>query len=255
MSRVGFRWLNLAVVVLLLLPAVAAAEPVGPVVEEVSSGGEKLGDGQVSIAQSTGMARFVRLNREQAGQIARLPEAQGSLEAQALSFFEAYGTMFGVQDARTELAPPRVKTDQLGMTHLSYDQVFQGIPVFAGVLRVHFSSDGLITAVNGTFVPDISLNSTPSLGAGDAAQIAVAEILTRQPVSARSTKLYVFRENLARGIPGANHLVWEVEVGNGQDVREFVYIDAHSGKVVDQITGIYDALDRTVYNRQYRSNP
>ena len=33
------------------------------------------------------------------------------------------------------------------------------------------------------------------------------------------------------GIPGANHLVWEVEVGNGRDVREFVYVDAHSGKV------------------------
>ena len=35
-------------------------------------------------------------------------------------------------------------------------------------------------------------------------------------------------------MPGANHLAWEVEVGNGADVREFVYVDAHTGKVVDQ---------------------
>ena len=29
---------------------------------------------------------------------------------------------------------------------------------------------------------------------------------------------------------------------------EFVYIDAHSGKFVDGITGIYDALNRRVYD-------
>ena len=35
--------------------------------------------------------------------------------------------------------------------------------------------------------------------------------------------LYIYRTNLARGIPGSNHLVWEVAVGNGNDIREFVY--------------------------------
>ncbi len=36
--------------------------------------------------------------------------------------------------------------------------------------------------------------------------------------------------------------MWEVEAVNaGRTVREFVYVDAHSGKVVDQITGIHEA--------------
>jgi hypothetical protein len=64
----------------------------------------------------------------------------------------------------------------------------------------------------------------------------------------RATKLYVYREGLAKGVPGSNHLAWEVEVGNGRNVRELVYVDAHTGKVVDQITGIYDALSRRAYD-------
>jgi hypothetical protein len=48
-------------------------------------------------------------------------------------------------------------------------------------------------------------------------------------------------------VPGPDHLVFEVEVGNGRDVRELVYVDAHDGKVVDRIGGIDEALSRRVY--------
>ena len=41
--------------------------------------------------------------------------------------------------------------------------------------------------------------------------------------------------------------MWAVEVVNkARTVREFVYVDAHFGKVVDQITGIHEALNRDV---------
>ena len=56
-----------------------------------------------------------------------------------------------------------------------------------------------------------------------------------------------------KGVPGPNRLVFEVEVGNGGDVREFVYVDARNGKWVDQYTGIHDALSRRVYDGQ--NNP
>ena len=47
---------------------------------------------------------------------------------------------------------------------------------------------------------------------------------------------------------GPNHLAWHVEVGNGTDVREFVFVDATTGKVIDQFTGTPDALNRRAYN-------
>jgi hypothetical protein len=43
-----------------------------------------------------------------------------------------------------------------------------------------------------------------------------------------------------------------VEVGNKKDVREFVYVDAHSRrKVIDQVSGINEALARRVYDGGY----
>jgi hypothetical protein len=67
-------------------------------------------------------------------------------------------------------------------------------------------------------------------------------------VAARGSRLVVFREGLAKGVPGDNHLAWETEVGNGADVREFVYTDAHTGKLVDRIKGVHEALNRRAYN-------
>ena len=196
----------------------------------------------VSIAPQTGMARFVRLTAGQAERLARQAGGRGATERHAAVFFSEHGALFGVQNAGAELALAKTQTDYLGMTHMSYNQVYQGVPVFAGVLRLHFDAQGLITAANGIFIPGIALNSTPSLSAAEADGIAVAKV-NSPSAAAVNTTLYVYRENLARGIPGANHLAYEVEVSNGRDVREFVYVDAHDGQVIDQITGIYD-IDR-----------
>jgi Zn-dependent metalloprotease len=253
-------------VVMLLLPAVAGAQvqanqtiAIDSAAEEVSALQSTLGDLDVSLAPQTGKARFLRLTPGQSEAVARQLGAQGSAEEQALVFMEAYGALFGVRDAGAELRLAQVQIDQAGNTHVSYDQVYQGVPVFAGVLRVHMDAAGKITAVNGLFIPELAVNTTPHLSAEQAALTAQAvvngDVIDADRADAVGTTLLVFRENLARGLPGANHLAYEVEVNNRRDVREFVYVDAHSGKVIDQITGIFDALYRNVYNKDYSGNP
>ena len=238
----SLKLLVLLLVALMVLPAFAVAE-------SKSSPGGPDDSMVVSIAPQTGMARFVRLTSEQAESLARQAGGRGATERHAAVFFGEHGALFGVQNAAVELALAKTQTDYLGTTYMSYNQVYQGVPVFAGVLRLHFDAQGLITVANGMFIPDIALNSTPTLSAAEANGIAEAEV-DGLGAAAVNTTLYVYRENLARGIPGANHLAYEVEVSNGQDVREFVYVDAHDGQVIDQVTGIYD-IDRTVYYMVY----
>jgi Zn-dependent metalloprotease len=230
----SFRLLVVLVVISMLLPAVAGAQ-----VQATASGrpGGPAEGVRVSIAPQTGKARFAWLTAEQAARIAQQAGGRGGAERQAAVFFELYGSLFGVRDAEAELVPGRVQTDYLGTTHLSYDQVYQGVPVFAGVLRIHLDAEGLITAANGTFIPDIALDSTPTLGVAQAAGIAEADVGSPGAVAVNST-LMIYRENLARGVPGANHLAYEVEVTDNRNVREFVYVDAHTGAVVDRLTGI-----------------
>ena len=125
------------------------------------------------------------------------------------------------------------------------------MPVFAGMLRAHFNSDGELTAVNGNVIPEIRVNPDPTRTAAEAAAAAIAAVGADNPgreLYAQSGLLMVYRTGLARGIEGENHLTWQIEVGNGSDIREFVYVDAHSGKVVDRLPGIVDAMSRRAYD-------
>ena len=221
------------------------------------------GTARVSTSKATGVAQFVSLEPASLS-FDMAMSGDEAAKAQAMSFLKVHGDVFGIRDPQDELQVTSVKTDFAGARHVSYQQVYQGVPVFAGVLRVHFDKQGQLTAANGTFIPALELDATPSLSASAADTIAVAEVskpfrqkgnrrTAASDVTARGTTLYVFRTNLAQGISGHNHLAYQVEVGNGSNVREFVYVDAHSGKVLDQITGIYDVKDRITYDAQNNS--
>jgi Zn-dependent metalloprotease len=223
------------------------------------------GAARVSIHKATGAARFVRLAAEGKRSLSPLSAAEAptvGLEQKSVAFFRRYGRIFGISAPDAELELRKTATGPHGGAHLTYRQLYRGVPVFAGELKSHFDSAGRLTAVNGTFVPKIAVDPVPStteLAAGKAAIAQVeSDLESSVALSVRGTTLYVYRTGLARGVSGRSHLVWEVEVvGDGGAVREFVYIDAHTGKFVDQITGIYDALDRKAYNTtaNYPNNP
>ena len=71
---------------------------------------------------------------------------------------------------------------------------------------------------------------------------------------ARSAKLYVYRTGLVEGVPGDDYLAWEIEVTDGAEVREFVYVDAHANDVVEQFTSNPDALNRRAFDGQGSTN-
>ncbi len=213
------------------------------------------GDAQVSVSDATGAARFARtapgkkLGLQKQAARAATDDAKKS---RAAEFFDSYGSIFGIVSAATELKEVRVAKDGQGWTHITYQQHYRGVPVFAGELKTHFDASDELVAVNGTFIPEITVNPIPKLSAVEAGKTATAKVETdlgqAGKLSVVGTALLVYREGLAKGVPGPNHLAWQVEVGDGSSVREFVYIDAHSGKFVDQITGIYDGLYRRAYD-------
>jgi Zn-dependent metalloprotease len=213
------------------------------------------GAAEVTVESATGAASFVRPARgRRLGLFKRAARAQspGAKVGRAAEFFAAYGSIFGVSNATRELEVARVGRDARGGTHVVHRQVYRGLPVFAGELRSHFAADDELEAVNGTFVPDISVDPNPSRTAEEASRTAVAKVeadLDRAgELNAANATLLVFAEGLLQGVAGPSHLAWQVEVSDGGGVREFVYVDAHTGKFVDQITGTYDGLNRRAYD-------
>ena len=203
------------------------------------------GQVEVSVDRTTGAASFVRIPRS-AGSTRALDGR--SPEEKATQFLRDHGSVFGIQNLGSELSLIETKVDALGNTRLTYQQLHQGVEVFGALLRVHVDQRGGVSVANGTFVPQIKLSTVPSLSAQSVGEIATRHVLAQRGVRNVPTgivplaqKLYVFRAGLARGISGSNHLVYEVEVANLQlTVREFIYVDAHSGLIVDQISGIHE---------------
>ena len=68
------------------------------------------------------------------------------------------------------------------------------------------------------------------------------------PAVVKNTRLVVYRTGLLQGVEGQDHLATRSRSETASTSGEFVFVDAHSGKKVDQITGIQDSLDRRAYD-------
>lgn len=60
--------------------------------------------------------------------------------------------------------------------------------------------------------------------------------------------LMIYCIGLVQGVLGENYFVWEVVVGNGVDVCDFVYVDVYMGKIIDKIVGIYEVKNCCVFD-------
>ncbi len=207
------------------------------------------GGTRVSINPATGTARFVRLPPSAAASSVA-PSAQ-AMRDNATAFINQHSQAFGLSTGVAELQLQKTETDSVGTTHFTYAQRYAGLPVFGAVLKVHLDAAGQVSVVTGTLVPDITVSSAPARSTAEVEKVAVQYVLALKPgttLAARGNRLLVFREGLAKGVPGPNHLAYEVEVGDGSSVREFVYIDAHTGKFIDRISGTPDSLRRRAYD-------
>jgi hypothetical protein len=159
------------------------------------------GDAKISISEATGGPRFIRFS----GALKGLAKAT-TVQDKSSAFIREYGSIFGIKNALTELKLAEQKSDFLGGKHLSYQQLYFGVPVFAGVLKTHFDSSGNLRAVNGNIIPEINVNPQPSIKSQVAAATALNKIAkdrgSETSLSVRNTNLFVYRTGLAQGVAG-----------------------------------------------------
>lgn len=214
----------------------------------------------LSVKSATSHAGFITAGKN--GDLA--PGNSGAAKGKAKQFLREYGALLGAGSEST-LEEISSTTDALGATHITYQQFYKDVPVWAGTIKAHVDAKGNLTAVNGIAVPDISLDTNAKLSAGDAAARAIATVVADPPVDeqgvaaklsasdlrAASTKLYVYRLGLPKGDDGTNQLVYEVTVTNGANVRDVVFVHANAGKVVNRYSTTTDALFRRVFEKNY----
>ena len=260
-TLIGFLVLLLSLALLLSFPISAGAAPGGAkqidpaLVKKLKDGAR--GSVTISVDDATKFASFIRAGRN--GDL--LPGMKAQPQGKAKGFLVKYGGLLGVADAR-DLVEVSASKDAYGSTHITYEQKYKSLPVFGGMLKAHLDAAGNLTAVNGTIVPAIDLATKPRLSAKDARTRAIALVKAEPPTAstggaakadglrAESNQLLVYRTGLIKGEAGTNELAYHVVVTNGANIRDAVFINANTGKVINRYSLIDNALHRVLFEGQ-----
>ena len=143
-------------------------------------------------------------------------------------------------------------TDNYGLKNVTYRLQYQGIPVYDGLLKFHFNAKEELSSINGNSISIAKLNTVPDITAAEA-EIIARDMVTKQdlnksntPLQTAKTNLIIFPKNLMQGGIVTPYLAYQIEVTNKKDVREYIFINAHTGELVEQFTGIHP-IDRKLY--------
>ncbi|MCO4822189.1 MAG: M4 family metallopeptidase [Flavobacteriaceae bacterium] len=236
--------ITLTILCFLLIGGFSFAQNIQKSIEELSAKTEA----KVTLSKNSGTAEFIKFPKN-----APLELAGTTINDKVITFLENNKGIYNLKRINETLKFDETKTDPYGFKRVELKQVYNNVPVYDGKLIFHFNREDKLTAVNGNYLPVIKLNPIPKISRAEAANLAIRAIENQELnksggiLLTKENTLYIFQKGLVQGYRGTSHLVYRIEVTNGIDVREFVFIDAHSGKVIEQFTGIAHALDRIIY--------
>jgi len=175
------------------------------------------------------------------------PPAAADPVAATYAFLEANSGLYGMDDPKGELSLERVEQDGLGMTHLRLTQTYKGVPVYGSDLAFHFSEDGMIKAVNGSYHPGIDLSVQPGIGREEAVAAAMSHLgRDAVPAGDEPPQLMVLPQGGSSTV-----LVWKVTLESDEPLRMVYFVDAGDGGIVAAYDALEDVRDRRTYTANY----
>ncbi|WP_027383284.1 M4 family metallopeptidase [Epilithonimonas caeni] len=207
---------------------------------------KKRTNANVTISNSTSNPNFILFGNSNALQL----KSTGA-KAKVAEFLAENFKAFNLKSVN-DLVFVEETTDNYGLKNVVYMQQHQGVPVYDGVLKFHFNGKEELTSINGNAISNIKVSATPDISSTEAAAIAKGLVAKQNltssnvPLEIGKNNLLIFPKNLVQGGSVVPYLAYEVEVTNKNDVREFLFINAHTGELVEQFTGIHP-IDRRVY--------
>ena len=143
----------------------------------------------------------------------------------ARTFLRTNCDLLRLDDPHAELVLVQRHTDELGRTHLRFQQEYRGVPVWPADVIVHLNPAGHVDVMNGVFVPTPKkLGTVPVLDAADAAEYARTGLTDGAEAEVSASELIIYA-------PGDTppRLAWKLELAIDVTSRWLVVIDAVNG--------------------------
>ncbi|TCI99778.1 M4 family metallopeptidase [Aeromicrobium sp. IC_218] len=199
-------------------------------------------DGPVEVQRDRGGRVFASTR---AGDSLDNPRVRSSTSPRsaARAHLDRYGADLGVEDA-TDFEVVATTPLASGGDVVRSQQQAEGLPVLGGEVVMVLEGDRSLASVQASVVdvPDVT---GPKVGRADAEARALAVVRKHTDgVRVVSARRVVLDPTLFE-LPAGAATAWEVEVGNGLDVRRHVYVDDRTGGVV-RVVDLVQHLDRVV---------
>ena len=167
----------------------------------------------------------------------------------ARAVLDEYGDLFGLSPRPAELGRSLTATDELGMTHVEFEQMAAGVPVFGSRVSVHFSPNGrYVTFLNGSVAPDLALAETATRLDSEAATARAKDALASGELVQLPTMQVYAGSGPAISGPSAR-LAWFVWLIDPQrQISNEYVIDAVDGAVLKVFDKNTHARNRLTYN-------
>ena len=161
---------------------------------------------------------------------------ESGVETAADAFVEDTKTLFGV-DPKNLDGPTIIRSGEVWL--ISYQQVFSELNVLGAKLGFTVTRQGRLLAAGARLFPKVNVNTTPSLSAQAAMQIATGHAsIPDADVSAKDELVILAVEVDDAYVYG---LAWEITVSNHnlKPPRSKIFlVDAHSGKILQEYDNV-----------------
>lgn len=177
-------------------------------------------------------------------------------------FLDKYRDLYKIDpdaNLREEFKIIEEEQDELGMTHITLQQKYQNIPVFAGQLKIHFRKDKTISSVSGTYLPNLShLPAENSFGKNEAFDVALSDLphqmevdqdlFNKMEFTLASAEITAYNPEIFSRQKSDTNLVWHLKLRSDNAVIDWDYfINANTGDIIDNYDSTLNAMDRETY--------
>lgn len=172
-------------------------------------------------------------------------------------FMEEYKDLFKMADPREEIKLQKKEQDNIGMTHVTFLQEYQSVPVYGGDLKFHFKEDGTLSSFNGHYLPAAtSVNINPEIAKEEALATTKDDLIQQLSQEGKSLsandlenddpKLLIYTEGLSSQHPSQPQLAWKIHISGKIMIDWNYYIDAHNGNIINKINGVIELSNEQI---------
>jgi Zn-dependent metalloprotease len=164
-------------------------------------------------------------------------QSQNEYAKIGLAFLCAGHLMFQLNDPLDELSVKSLKTDELGFTHIKFQQSYKSIPVWASEIALHLNQQNQVYLIQGRYIPTpVNVNPQPVLSEKEAMKIVAEKVgFTESEFPKCRSEIIIFADtNTAPCL--AYHIQASLKMTEGW---EFI-IDATSGVVLKKLSTVFN---------------